>query len=54
LIRFTIAVSAGGVIGGITLSATSVIGVEDAGSTRTLTGSPKRFPGDRFQFWPSH
>ena len=47
-------VSAGGVIGGMTLSATSLIGAGDAGSMRILTGSPKRFPGERFQFWPSH
>jgi hypothetical protein len=47
-------VSAGIGTGGITLSAVSRIGVDAAGSKRILTGSPKRLPGDVFQFCPSH
>jgi hypothetical protein len=36
------------------LSATSAIGVDDAGSKWILTGVPSMLPGDRFQFCPSH
>ena len=38
--RFTCALSVGGWIGGITLSATSLIGVLARGSKETRTGSP--------------